>query len=565
MPKPKPKRDTQEWINTLPLHLRPDPWHKQPLKVKQKEFFDSYGYRYKSNNHKGLEYLKYRDLTYNETIHPSGTNYKYTLSTEGLDIKSLMNLFDKNNPIPKNVSVLDKTNHYSKYDIPEFIEKNEKIDMDIYGYKRDYYNKQKQKPKTVDEYNNRQWKRVLDLEPDKDGYIDYEYVKYADKKKGLIKWIEQYYKITRNEAEKIWKKFIKYCNDTKKCSKPDVNYYSLSDAQRNISQQGISNQISIFVNKYMKDKPKPKKKTTKQIKKIDSTLISDDITKAVKNITKSAISDYKKSKPKKERKTSNSPWIQHVYNYEYEHNIPYKVAVKEAKASYEKIDNKYVSKKKEKVLVENTFTFEEQRKFYTKANAGGQLNGRDILNSLSNTYINSRDSSDTIRNKLIKYSASLKGMKRRLDFYRGKNEEANILLEIIHSESKKISDLYSSGKNVGWTSKGSTKTGIKREKKPKASIIPVEQQLINILKDNLNIDIRLDNIKELKKDGDNYTLLLQNVNLDNENILGIKFTWDTAGYQIQIFKLFHNEKYNRDMTMLHKKEFVYTNQVKDNN
>jgi hypothetical protein len=340
---------------------------------------------------------------------------------------------------------------------------------------------------------------------------------------------------------------------TKQIKKIDSTLISddISKAVKNITKSAISD--------YKKSKPK------KERKKIDSTLISDDITKAVKNITKSAISDYKKSKPKKERKTAKSPWIQHVYNYMDEHNVSYKDAMKEAKASYNKVDNKYVSNKKEKVLVENTFTFEEQRKFYTKANVGGQLNGRDILNSLSNTYIRSRDSSNTIRNKLIKYAASLKGMKRRLDFYKGKDEQSNILLEIINSELKKISDLYTRGKNVGWTAKGSTKTGVKREKKPKASIIPVEQQLINILKDDMNIDIRMDNIKEVKKDGDNYTLLLQNVNLDNENILGIKMTWDEAGYQIQIFKLVHNEKYNRDMRMLHKKEFVYTNKVKDNN
>jgi hypothetical protein len=387
------------------------------------------------------------------------------------------------------------------------------------------------KRETVEEYHNRRWKRVLDLEPDKDGYIDYEYVKYADKKKEFIEWMEQYYKITKNEAEKIWKKFIKYCNDTQACSKPDVNYYSLYDAQRNIFKQGIYTQIAIFARKYMKDKSKSKSE--------DNSFMKPIIKGTINKYVSEAIDDYEKSKKKTK-----------------------KVVIKKERKKAKPLPK---TTKKEKVIVDNGNIIWNE---YLK------LMGKEMS---KNGWFKTRDSSATIKKKLVLRIVSMKGlMKRHQDRRFSKDHKVNIessnIYEYAENELKRLEDLYKRGSTVGYKAVGSNPSRSTKKdddddngdiKQPKKSTQPKQPKLIQLINTNYKgkLDLTKDKIIDKKVIGDDIMMRIKDVKADDTPIVIIRITPDyksNMGLSVKLFKPKLIESSNKTVPVLHSKYFIYT-------
>ena len=239
--------------------------------------------------------------------------------------------------------------------------------------------------------------------------------------------------------------------------------------------------------------------------------------------------------------SSKSPWIQHVKDYRKLHpDKSYKECMKEAKATYNKTTTPKTKKtKSKKVYVPNTFNFEEHLKFYKEMYEGGHLSGRDITSSASRTYIKERDSSDTIKRKLMLYVSALRGSKKRWTLYKGANRQhAEHLLEVIDYELETTMDLYNKDKDIGFTAQSNQPKSSKKKvktnvKKPKVNKPKIKSEFLERINKGYEggLNLKKENIVSKSVEDDTIILKLKDFTVDD-------------GEEIDILKLVYDSKFD---------------------
>jgi len=342
----------------------------------------------------------------------------------------------------------------------------------------------------------------------------------------------------------------------------------------------------------LEKKSKPKKEKKAKVKKEKKTYIrkTDKQSPWIEHVKKyqkehgvSYREAIKKAKAsytvqEKERQrtvnTRQSPWITHVKKYQKEHGVSYKEAIKKAKASYVappplKVKREYKQpSKSDRVQIYNLTNWNTHLKNIGKEYA-------------PNTWFKSRDSMDTIRQKLYTYASRLKGYLHRAK--RGfKVRDLNV-----QKESKALYDKYidtynkivkwvkeglvknKSGKIRGWIvvnekteepvsdtkteSKTETKTETKTKTKPKPKKPKPKPKTEFKTEwiDNMNrnyegkLNLKEEDIKDIKQHGDDIMIILKyNIDIsmydaDDEEYVddmidGIYLEKQDMGYNVEL-------------------------------
>ena len=221
--------------------------------------------------------------------------------------------------------------------------------------------------------------------------------------------------------------------------------------------------------------------------------------------------------------------------------------------------------KKEKVIVDNGNILWDE---YLK------LMGKEMS---KNGWFKTRDSSSTIKKKLVLRIVSMKGLiKRHEDRRFSKDNKVNIessnIYEYAENELKRLVDLYKRGSTVGYRAMGSDPSRSTKKdddddnddiKQPKKSTQSKQPNLIQLINTNYKgkLDLTKDKIIDKKVIGDDIMMIIKDVKADDIPIIAIRITPDyetNMGVSVKLFKPKLIESINKTVLVLHSKYFIYT-------